>query len=320
MLDSVRQLNDIQEGGIRTNMAKANFVLDQYQRLAERVDFEAIFAPATDPVIDVEMRALSIRREVLNAVEPELLTELIPDLSASTAKHWPNKVAGRRNSHLWQAASLAYHSGLLYHEGDVHVNDLCGGTGLVSSVSHYLRRQLGKTTSTCIELRGELRAKHDFIKARFGSTGHHFLERDLYDFDFSRGGDSAEYCLAKHACGPLTDHIIGSVVNLEPGAGPDHTVVLTCCHGHISAQKFFPPRLEGVIKPEDWYRLAGLAQMCGNPDPIQKETGKVAMALVNCLRCLNLPDRFNPIVKPIIPESVTPQNQAIFLFDMEAEN
>ncbi len=259
------------------------------------------------PTIDLDAVALDIRRKVL----AEFFGE---------GSQQPNHIAGPNNKRVVQAVAIAHYSGLLNHDGLVVVDDLCGGSGLVSAVSANLRGGVGETISRCVEWNGSLRGKHSLMGEAFGvHDEREFLEQDIRRYPFRRISDDPYYCVAKHACGSLTDRIIQGVTSQGVGYGPDHTLVMPCCYGHIKAGEHFNSRLNGVIERDDWFRLAGLAQASGNPNVLVNLTARVAMALIDCLRCLALPDRFQPVVTEIVPPEVTPLNQAIILFDREAK-
>lgn len=226
--------------------------------------------------------------------------------------------AGRYVSdrNLDEIVALGLHSGALQDPSPLHIDDLCGGSGILSHGLAVLRGDHFATTTNVIDREPHHMPKFDAFARAFGREAmSRFIPIDIKQYRIKPRYDRPTHILAKHACGAASDHILDALKR-SPAYGFSHAAILTCCHGDRREPPRLPTHLPNAcsISADDWQLLLKTADWITDANHIEHRIpGRVAMRIIDCLRAAQLPLFFHAHVKEILDADAAPKNHAIIV-------
>jgi hypothetical protein len=230
-------------------------------------------------------------------------------------------IAGPNNKHLLEISAMGNLSGAISNPNAIHMHDICGGAGLLSSSIAYLRSELGSSSSaSCWEIQPKLAQKHEIIRRAIGIWNPDLVFRlgDMVQTDFQSENGSDNYWMAKHPCGSNVDTIVAKRHKKNDRDAPKNTTILTCCHAKAKGSPIIryndPEQL--LLDPQSWDMLARTANWAPQEQrgvPEFEAIGRVAMRIMDCLRVITLINTCNVRVQEALPCTCSRKNHAIII-------
>lgn len=222
-----------------------------------------------------------------------------------------------------QIAAIGLASGAIEDDEPIHIIDACGGTGILSSSISRLRNNGDpiQTSGMVVDTNAALAAKHESFRQSLAPNNPRliFAPQDIGGCDLAAPDDRKAYFLSKHPCGPNADTMITKVRSCPTTDVPHRTMILCCCHAKAQDH---PPFQYGkdrfTVSPEEWNLLTRGACSFGwsnaRGDGREAEAlARSAMRIVDCLRVVNLSDRFAVSVQELLDSEQSQKNHGILI-------
>lgn len=291
----------------------------------ERFDLPALFVPFSEGTLGpITTQACSLR-QALDGITPGLIEKVglplrTPGKGQKQIERYKTELAGDGNKSLQEIVAIGLQAGVLYEPAEIHIDDACGGNGILAiGLANLRARRALRTAGIAWERNPNRTKRHELLRHTLAkhNTDLTFVRSDVRHANLQRKPDTHTVCLAKHACGPATDAILANLAT-HPALLPAKTVLLTCCHGLAQNHSPFGDDPSLGITPETWRELTKTADWVTHPTDLDaRMVGVVAMRIIDTLRAryLTLRDDFmaRARVHELLPSSVSMKNQAIVL-------
>jgi len=161
----------------------------------------------------------------------------------------------KTKSMLYLLLSLGAHD----HNGNVHLNDICGGEGIAIFMASILREQFPDSTTSCsCYERNPLEKKaFELLTGKKRNENFSFRNEDVgVDTVFDKRDDARNIWLIKHP-EKATRDIVENIANLTGAEIPDVIGLQGCtCHSYNSDMK--PGADDSIVSQKDWDSLSSI--------------------------------------------------------------
>jgi len=235
------------------------FVTKIAARLGDLVKVHEIGKETLDRISERERIVVPLLNNVMRAIKRKVDSHTCVSRSAAeTLQYGVNRFYDLTESSVERGLILEILELLgAFDEGELQLNDICGGEGLPAFVAGILREDLvkGKTFGSCYEIEDKGRQVFTFLK--------NILDSNRSKFKFNKG-DAGQAVFHKRAGArniwiikypdKMTLPLLERIAGLSESGIPDAIGIVPCmCHSYNAEAK--PALEESLISQEEWNNL-----------------------------------------------------------------